>query len=158
SIWTRGGALPSAPCEKRLPTLRPRPGGGRRARGEAALRQRGAQLAHQVQIEVQVVQRGELGAEHLAREHQVPERPPAEARAGVARAAVLDRTRVPGVRGVADHHLALSSEERPVPGVAGGQDAIEEVISHGREADRKSTRLNSSHVSISYAVFCLKKK
>src|SRR5690242_21256086 len=30
----------------------------------------------------------------------------------------------------------------------------------GREtaADRKSTRLNSSHMSISYAVFCLKKK
>src|SRR5699024_12105531 len=26
------------------------------------------------------------------------------------------------------------------------------------EGDRKSTRLNSSHVSISYAVFCLKKK
>src|SRR5437868_11598504 len=35
---------------------------------------------------------------------------------------------------------------------------------HGRPCrkvaarDRKSTRLNSSHVSISYAVFCLKKK
>src|SRR5690349_22505616 len=28
----------------------------------------------------------------------------------------------------------------------------------GREIDRKSTRLNSSHVEISYAVFCLKKK
>src|SRR5690606_40462146 len=27
-----------------------------------------------------------------------------------------------------------------------------------RGADRKSTRLNSSHVKISYAVFCLKKK
>src|SRR5437868_14272454 len=27
-----------------------------------------------------------------------------------------------------------------------------------RPTDRKSTRLNSSHVSISYAVFCLKKK
>src|SRR5690242_21616003 len=27
-----------------------------------------------------------------------------------------------------------------------------------RERDRKSTRLNSSHMSISYAVFCLKKK
>src|SRR5690606_41758585 len=27
-----------------------------------------------------------------------------------------------------------------------------------REPDRKSTRLNSSHVKISYAVFCLKKK
>src|SRR5207249_7391313 len=29
---------------------------------------------------------------------------------------------------------------------------------HQYERDRKSTRLNSSHVSISYAVFCLKKK
>src|SRR5437868_14737124 len=28
----------------------------------------------------------------------------------------------------------------------------------GDMVDRKSTRLNSSHVSISYAVFCLKKK
>src|SRR6266540_6235966 len=27
-----------------------------------------------------------------------------------------------------------------------------------RELDRKSTRLNSSHITISYAVFCLKKK
>src|SRR5438309_5471198 len=31
------------------------------------------------------------------------------------------------------------------------------VTQHG-VADRKSTRLNSSHSSISYAVFCLKKK
>src|SRR5215510_15644101 len=30
--------------------------------------------------------------------------------------------------------------------------------SSSRKADRKSTRLNSSHVAISYAVFCLKKK
>src|SRR5688500_19183882 len=30
--------------------------------------------------------------------------------------------------------------------------------SHSRERDRKSTRLNSSHLVISYAVFCLKKK
>src|SRR5699024_12881264 len=29
---------------------------------------------------------------------------------------------------------------------------------HVYSVDRKSTRLNSSHVSISYAVFCLKKK
>src|SRR5699024_12169564 len=29
---------------------------------------------------------------------------------------------------------------------------------HEEDLDRKSTRLNSSHVSISYAVFCLKKK
>src|SRR5699024_11695254 len=44
---------------------------------------------------------------------------------------------------------------------------LEEVVQQGKplliiaedvEGDRKSTRLNSSHVSISYAVFCLKKK
>src|SRR3712207_7324748 len=29
---------------------------------------------------------------------------------------------------------------------------------HPHPADRKSTRLNSSHANISYAVFCLKKK
>src|SRR5690349_24757884 len=33
----------------------------------------------------------------------------------------------------------------------------ERPIGNGEE-DRKSTRLNSSHVEISYAVFCLKKK
>src|SRR5699024_11953667 len=32
------------------------------------------------------------------------------------------------------------------------------VMENGVVTDRKSTRLNSSHVSISYAVFCLKKK
>src|SRR5256885_3203200 len=31
-------------------------------------------------------------------------------------------------------------------------------ISYLKMADRKSTRLNSSHLVISYAVFCLKKK
>src|SRR5690242_18952534 len=31
-------------------------------------------------------------------------------------------------------------------------------VTAARDADRKSTRLNSSHMSISYAVFCLKKK
>src|SRR4051812_49607554 len=32
------------------------------------------------------------------------------------------------------------------------------LITDGIVGDRKSTRLNSSHMSISYAVFCLKKK
>src|SRR5205814_3047242 len=32
------------------------------------------------------------------------------------------------------------------------------IDSHGNVIDRKSTRLNSSHLGISYAVFCLKKK
>src|SRR5437588_5911464 len=39
---------------------------------------------------------------------------------------------------------ALGSQRRPLPGKAA--------------KDRKSTRLNSSHTVISYAVFCLKKK
>src|SRR5207253_5251501 len=32
----------------------------------------------------------------------------------------------------------------------------EEIIAMARRVDRKSQRLNSSHVAISYAVFCLK--
>src|SRR5690625_6942064 len=45
-----------------------------------------------------------------------------------------------------------------------GRDAGEQQVRVGADdlgqlrADRKSTRLNSSHVAISYAVFCLKKK
>src|SRR3712207_7738513 len=35
---------------------------------------------------------------------------------------------------------------------------IDSVPEDIRTADRKSTRLNSSHANISYAVFCLKKK
>src|SRR2546426_5506955 len=46
-------------------------------------------------------------------------------------------------------HLALARAERHAVNVVGG----------GRKGrDRKSTRLNSSHLVISYAVFCLKKK
>src|SRR2546427_2086493 len=37
-------------------------------------------------------------------------------------------------------------------------DAPKVLIERYRERDRKSTRLNSSHSQISYAVFCLKKK
>src|SRR5207249_11590222 len=33
-----------------------------------------------------------------------------------------------------------------------------QILAKATSRDRKSTRLNSSHVSISYAVFCLKKK
>src|SRR5256885_12167425 len=51
------------------------------------------------------------------------------------------------------------AHKRPEPGT---QVALtphaEPLHSIGREKDRKSTRLNSSHLVISYAVFCLKKK
>src|SRR5205807_10155291 len=43
-------------------------------------------------------------------------------------------------------------------GREGGREGIEEYLSTKYVAiDRKSTRLNSSHLVISYAVFCLKK-
>src|SRR5690349_22830578 len=60
--------------------------------------------------------------------------------------------------------LFRSSRRRPG---AGGKGASRQGARRPREgahwqadrrADRKSTRLNSSHVEISYAVFCLKKK
>src|SRR3712207_7486673 len=42
------------------------------------------------------------------------------------------------------------------PGARGAAPVVLLVVEE--EADRKSTRLNSSHANISYAVFCLKKK
>src|SRR3712207_7702004 len=46
-------------------------------------------------------------------------------------------------------------EPRQVGHDAGGHGAVVRQVVAG---DRKSTRLNSSHANISYAVFCLKKK
>src|SRR3712207_7241669 len=44
-------------------------------------------------------------------------------------------------------------------GLGGGNDEREQTLNQLLvEIDRKSTRLNSSHANISYAVFCLKKK
>src|SRR5438034_3068664 len=48
-------------------------------------------------------------------------------------------------------------------GVAGAHECHQRDLGHDRQrfreqTDRKSTRLNSSHTVISYAVFCLKKK
>src|SRR5699024_12156199 len=44
------------------------------------------------------------------------------------------------------------------PGVVRRPQQGRAVLGPGGSLDRKSTRLNSYHVSISYAVFCLKKK
>src|SRR5690606_41066101 len=42
--------------------------------------------------------------------------------------------------------------------IVGECDRDHHPLTHAPGEDRKSTRLNSSHVKISYAVFCLKKK
>src|SRR5690606_41422889 len=79
----------------------------------------------------------------------------------VARAG--DRLR--SVDAVDVHHLELPDHRGAVERVGGadpwdhGVEALERLAVVGdRRPDRKSTRLNSSHVKISYAVFCLKKK
>src|SRR3712207_6994694 len=51
----------------------------------------------------------------------------------------------------------LRHKTRPHAGHAEGHHAQPRAAVEGVE-DRKSTRLNSSHANISYAVFCLKKK
>src|SRR3712207_8429212 len=63
------------------------------------------------------------------------------------------------LRGRARHRVRGASAGRlPVPAGARVRD---HDVGRGRrpgDLDRKSTRLNSSHANISYAVFCLKKK
>src|SRR5207249_5651692 len=56
--------------------------------------------------------------------------------------------------------VAVLDDDRLI-GVFSERDVVQKVLDRGLDparTDRKSTRLNSSHVSISYAVFCLKKK
>src|SRR3712207_7714428 len=65
----------------------------------------------------------------------------------------------PGYQGVDVETIRLRFEEAwgtsldPKRGLT-----VTEIIKSALESDRKSTRLNSSHANISYAVFCLKKK
>src|SRR5207249_10465907 len=77
------------------------------------------------------------------------------ARGRIARSAQAAPTTAPRV-----HRLEKSfSADVPARSIARILRKIEFVDSTlWRRRDRKSTRLNSSHVSISYAVFCLKKK
>src|SRR2546430_6186132 len=54
-----------------------------------------------------------------------------------------------------------SSRQEPGPGKGEGPETMKTGLSTALDPnrrDRKSTRLNSSHSQISYAVFCLKKK
>src|SRR5207249_9545534 len=65
-----------------------------------------------------------------------------------------------GITREAQDEFALRSQKLAAAAWSAGrvQEEITSVELVTRSIDRKSTRLNSSHVSISYAVFCLKKK
>src|SRR2546430_13092805 len=65
----------------------------------------------------------------------------------------------PARRRNGDSRLAgRGGADRARPGRMAGGRAIQRGDRRRRALDRKSTRLNSSHSQISYAVFCLKKK
>src|SRR5689334_24517654 len=57
-----------------------------------------------------------------------------------------------------DGRRTLVENFADLAGLAIAFDAHRAALGPGLDVDRKSTRLNSSHSSISYAVFCLKKK
>src|SRR5690242_20993611 len=65
---------------------------------------------------------------------------------------VADRVDSVGVAGVDRAHVRA---EELREAARADRESVARAV---REQDRKSTRLNSSHMSISYAVFCLKKK
>src|SRR3712207_6849840 len=58
----------------------------------------------------------------------------------------------PAVPDLVPRHLRVPEKGRPADG------SSEQLLLSENGLDRKSTRLNSSHANISYAVFCLKKK
>src|SRR5690606_40131726 len=61
---------------------------------------------------------------------------------------------------VVQHRMRADAGARARPHASDAGQPLERgtLIGQGFGEDRKSTRLNSSHVKISYAVFCLKKK
>src|SRR2546426_8396228 len=61
-------------------------------------------------------------------------------------------------RAGAPHEARLRRSSGGGPGAHPAAPAGRDGPHHLRRRDRKSTRLNSSHLVISYAVFCLKKK
>src|SRR3712207_8796358 len=70
----------------------------------------------------------------------------------------LARLRADAGRGRGDTRVLPAGAGAELPALPVGCGRAEPVGARTVTTDRKSTRLNSSHANISYAVFCLKKK
>src|SRR5690606_40376347 len=73
-------------------------------------------------------------------------------RVPVGRLFLRDQRQTAGILGGCQQYHRRTHEGLELAGIKNSEPAP------GKSPDRKSTRLNSSHVKISYAVFCLKKK
>lgn len=128
--------------------------------GKRARIQRGAHLAHQVQVIVQVVNGCQHGSQHLAAAVQVvqirarkalaPARVPAHAaraRAGVAGASRVDGAMVITMAGVAQFEVAKAREQRAVASIARGHDAIEHIHAASHAIDQVLGRAHAHQVA-----------
>src|SRR3712207_8857463 len=70
----------------------------------------------------------------------------------------LDQRSTNAVPTVVGAHRGFEQERMDAAVPCQAHKADQLITSVGADKDRKSTRLNSSHANISYAVFCLKKK
>src|SRR6266540_5289183 len=89
-----------------------------------------------------IFERAQLGLDQAADSHGVPS--PADE----------EGHRLPNLLKRKPELLRRTNELQSVDDTLG----VDAVVVREALGDRKSTRLNSSHITISYAVFCLKKK
>src|SRR5258708_17598187 len=82
----------------------------------------------------------------------------AQARPGQAHAALAQLQQRGWIEGLVTQNVDGLHTAAGSDGVIAARGRMQAVHILGDQADRKSTRLNSSHQIISYSVFCLKKK
>src|SRR2546427_7096260 len=94
--------------------------------------------------------------------HRTPDETAELARTAIGRgigAVILGAGHAAHLAGVVAAHTTLPVIGVPLPSSSlQGLDSLLSTVQMPAGVDRKSTRLNSSHSQISYAVFCLKKK
>src|SRR5207302_5223301 len=102
-----------------------------------------------------------VSLDHPRRQHRAPHRapPPLPTRRSSDLAMSTRATATATCSSAEEHH-----SRSPIPTLSGSTcpssalSRVRKLPSRRLPKDRKSTRLNSSHVKISYAVFCLKEK